>query len=497
MTDPLDAQLDPIDGGRAFFRSLTAPLHSLRFAIIAWQSIVLAATLAVFGAVIFDQQRRAALAEVDKKLAERAAALTRAVEPSALVGTPRVSEPERQRFLKEREWQYFVLWSDEHGVLDVSSETLDSTAVRNQGRPHPQGRAPALPPLRLFGDDGMVREKVFLGPPDTFVLIGRSIEKENAKSYQLAWQLIGGGGLVLLLGTAGGVALSYLMLRPIERMSEAAAGISPANLAQRIDESSAPIELRPLAAVLNHTFDRLEAAFGRQSRFTADAAHELRTPLAVILSQAEVALSKERSAGEYRRGLDACARAARRMNELTEKLLVLARCDSGELGIKRQAFDLAGLIRRVAGDYEAVARERNITIRLELHEVACRGDADLLGQAIGNLVANAVRCNHAGGEVRIDLHGEKDNDECVITGVITVADTGPGIALEDQRHVFDRFYRVERARSGKSGGAGLGLAIAKAIIQAHDGSIALKSEPGRGATFSVRLPCPWEGETNG
>jgi two-component system, OmpR family, sensor kinase len=485
MSQTGDRSSNQPDIGRSSGRQPKARSCSLRFAVIAWQSLVLAATLIVFGLVIFNQQRRGAMADVDKKLAERAASLVQSIERPDATGRLRVSETERQRFLQEKDRQFFLLWNAERGVIYASSESFSEVSLREPAQPKPKhGPYTPLPVLRVAPHDDAIRQKVFPGPEDTFILIGRSIENVNAKSAQFGWQLVGAGAFVLLLGIAGSVAISHFALRPIRRMSSAAASISAENLSQRIDETSSPVELRPLAQVLNAAFGRLQAAFARQARFTADAAHELRTPLAVVISQVEVALSKDRTSEEYCQFLDACGRAAKRISAVTEKLLLLARCDSGELALTWQTLDLGALIRQVTDEYEFEAQKRNVSIRLDLVDISCCGDADLLQQAIANLVSNAVRYNTSGGEVRVCLNEDENRHQCMIA----VANSGPGIAPEDQSHVFDRFYRADRSRSHQSGGTGLGLAITKEIVEAHGGSISLESDPGKGAIFRVRLP---------
>jgi len=281
---------------------------------------------------------------------------------------------------------------------------------------------------------------------------------------------------------AGGWWLATRAIRPIETISATAQKITAGNLAERVPLSETDSELGQLAQVLNTSFDRLQAALARQAQFTADASHELRTPVSVILSQTQTVLARERSAGEYRESLEACQRAAQRMRQLIESLLVLARLDSGELSACSEPCALERLTSEALGLLEPLAVEHHVTLHAQLIPAPCAGDAEQLGRLVTNLVTNAIFYNRPGGEVRV----ETQTDEETVT--LIVSDTGDGIAAEDQPHIFERFFRADKSRSRARGRAGLGLAIAKTIVEAHRGTIHVSSEPGKGSTFTVRLP---------
>jgi two-component system OmpR family sensor kinase len=206
----------------------------------------------------------------------------------------------------------------------------------------------------------------------------------------------------------------------------------------------------------------------------------LRTPVTVILTQTQLALSRERSPAEYRQTIEACQRASQRMRRLTESLLALARLDAGQEHIKRLHVDLASLVRECADLVQPLAADRQVTLRLEIQPVACPGDSDRLAQVLTNLITNAIQYNRPAGEVvvRAEIRDA--------LAVIAVRDTGVGIAAEDLPRVFERFYRSDKSRT--SGGNGLGLSICQAIITAHGGTIEVASEPGSGTTFTIHLP---------
>ena len=273
-------------------------------------------------------------------------------------------------------------------------------------------------------------------------------------------------------------------LRPIADISATAARISTGDLAQRIHTADTDSELGQLAGVLNDTFAHLQAAFARQAQFTADAAHELRTPVSVVLTQTQTALARERPAEEYRESLAACQRAAQRMRRLMDSLLMLARLDADDAGAMRGPCNLD----RVAGEtvdlLRPLAQAQSVNIETDLAPTPCVGNADQLTQVVSNLVSNAIHYNRAGGSVRVKVAAESG------AALLSVADTGLGIAAEDVPHVFERFYRADKSRSSANGHAGLGLAIVKAIVEVHGGSIEVASELGKGSTFTVRLPAP-------
>jgi heavy metal sensor kinase len=302
-----------------------------------------------------------------------------------------------------------------------------------------------------------------------------------AAMQRLAFWLVAAGTGVLAIGLAGGFWLATRAIRPIDDISTTALKISAGDLSQRINASDTENEFGRLAAVLNSTFARLEAAFAHQVRFTSDASHELRTPVSVILSQTQTALARERTAEEYRETLQACQRAAQRMRKLAESLLELARLDAGQK-MKRELFDLSRVVRDSVELLRPLAAERGIEIHAALITVNCPGDAERIGQIVTNLVSNAIYFNREKGEVRVTVH--VDNN----TAFLAVADTGVGIPTEDLPHIFERFYRVDKSRSRVQGRTGLGLAICKAIADAHGASIDVETRPNEGSTFTLKLP---------
>jgi len=358
----------------------------------------------------------------------------------------------------------------------------DGTLLKSAGLPADTPTPDPEPGRPAFWFRGWNRELAVRGPHRSAILVGRPADHLAEGMRTFAWQLAGTGAAVLVLGLAGGWLISRRVLRPVAAISATASKISADNLSERIDADVLDAELVDLARVLNEAFDRLQAAFDRQTRFTADASHELRTPLAVLRSQAELALSRPRSADEYRKAVEACLRAAERMTGLIERLLALARADAGHAALHREPVDLGRVVAETAAQFGPLAEQKGVTLTVAAVPAVVTGDAAALGQVVANLVANAIQYNRPGGSVGLRLTA----DGGVVT--LAVSDTGVGIAPEHRPHVFERFFRVDKARSRAAGGTGLGLAICKAIVEAHGGTIGFDSAPDEGSTFRVRLP---------
>jgi heavy metal sensor kinase len=317
-------------------------------------------------------------------------------------------------------------------------------------------------------------------PSGETIRVGCDITPELSENWLVGLKLAGVGGIILFFGLAGGWWFVSHALRPIENISAAAVKISAGDLSQRISIAETESELGQLAAVLNSTFARLEASFAQQQQFTSDAAHELRTPVSVMLTQAQTALNRERTAPEYRETVETCQRAAQRMRRLIESLLALARLDAGQEVLKRLRFDFSKTIADCIEAIRPLAYERGVKISVEVESLEITGDSERLAQVITNLLANAIQYNRTNGEVRVKLETQNG------LAVLTVNDSGQGIAAEDLPRVFERFYRADKSRS--TGGNGLGLAISKAVVEAHGGTIEVSSEENIGTIFTVRLP---------
>jgi two-component system heavy metal sensor histidine kinase CusS len=294
-------------------------------------------------------------------------------------------------------------------------------------------------------------------------------------------------GIVLALAAVvcvvGGYALASRGIRPVREITRAARQVRSTTLDQRLAVAGLPAELADLADTFNEMLDRLEESFSRLARFSADIAHELRTPLNNLRGEAEVALRAERRPDEYREVLGACLEECARLSRLVNSLLFLARAESPQARIIRGRVDVGRELEAIREFYEAAAAEAGVTLAVETDSaVSAELDRTLFQQAVGNLVENALAHTDAGGRVTVRL---KRNGSAFC---IEVTDTGRGIAEEHLPRLFDRFYRVDVARSSVSGGVGLGLAIVKSIAELHGGAVEITSRVGQGTSVTFSVP---------
>jgi heavy metal sensor kinase len=298
----------------------------------------------------------------------------------------------------------------------------------------------------------------------------------------LAWFLGLAGAGAVAAAVAGGLLLARLVLRPVHRMTREAATLDPADATRRLHPSTVVGELHSLAATLNSALDRLGAALERQKRFTSDASHELRTPVSALLAGTELLLRRPRTPEEYRRGLERQVRTIRRMKEITENLLALARADAAAEAPPREPLDAGEVLDAAAEEFLPLAEEKGIRLeRAVAPGLRVRGDRQALARLCGNLLSNAVKFTPPGG--RVLARAAPEGREALLE----VEDSGPGIPPEHLPHVFERFYRV-REGGDRAEGAGLGLAISEGIVRAHGGRIEASNLAAGGAAIRVRLP---------
>jgi two-component system heavy metal sensor histidine kinase CusS len=294
----------------------------------------------------------------------------------------------------------------------------------------------------------------------------------------------------LLLGVlAGGVACSAAValliaqraLRPLEEMAKAMERVQASHLQPGLHRGRWPKELTSLAAAFDEMLARLKESFERLSRFSADLAHELRTPIQNLCGEAEVALTRTRTAAEYREVIELSIEEYQRLASMIDSLLFLARAENAETRLNRVAFEIGPEIDTILDFYDAAAREQEITLRREGDADVC-ADAMLFRRAVSNLISNALQHTATGGQIRLLVVAQ--NDGAV---EIHVQDTGCGIGPEHLPRIFNRFYRADAARSSNPAGAGLGLAIVKSIMDLHGGSVSARSEPGAGTTVTLKF----------
>jgi heavy metal sensor kinase len=299
---------------------------------------------------------------------------------------------------------------------------------------------------------------------------------------QLLWIMALGLPLAIGLATYGGYRLACRALAPVDRLADRARTITAERLAERLPIEHPHDEIGRLAATFNDTFARLETAFEQMRRFTADASHELRTPLTAIRTVGEVAMRDGRDAAGYRDAIGSMLEEADHVARLVDALLMLSRADAGQIRIAREEVNLAELARQVASQLEVLADEKHQTLTVSAPDaISVRVDPTVLRVAIVNLVDNAIHYSPSGARISVRVRTS------AAEAVIEVEDDGPGIAAMHHERVFDRFYRVDPART-RRGGVGLGLAISRWAVEVQNGRIEVMSEEGEGSVFRIRLP---------
>jgi heavy metal sensor kinase len=364
---------------------------------------------------------------------------------------------------------YFFVWTN-----NPRTQWCSAQAPQDLPRPDQQ--------VQTIRQRGQFREASRVPAPSDMILVGRSTAHEEEECRRAGFALAGGGFMLFILSMGVGWVLVSQSLRPIRAITATAHRIAGGDLTQRIDLRETESELGALAGVLNGTFARLDAAFAQQARFTADAAHELRTPVTVILTHAQNGLAAEGGTEEHQEAFEACQRAAQRMRRLIESLLQLSRMDAGQELLAAEPCDLAEMAAECAAHLRPLAEQAGLRLKLDLHPAPTRGDYDRLAQVTTNLLNNALSYNKPGGEIRVTTGSREGR------AFLEVADTGQGISPEHLPHIFERFFRVDKARTTHIGKSGLGLAISQAIAEAHQGKLTATSTLGQGSVFTLSLP---------
>lgn len=348
-----------------------------------------------------------------------------------------------------------------------------------QGEPHRGASRSGKPILSLLAP----LDAKMSGQPVRYIQIAmeRGHDEQFLARYRThVWLVL---GLSLVICAAIGYLIARTGMRPIEEIGRAAARIRATTLHERIDMKALPTELSGLAAAFNDMLDRLDHSFRHVSQFSDDVAHELRTPINNLRGEIEVALSKSRSADDYRAVLESCLEECGRLSHLVRTLLFLARSDTAGDGLQRQKIDVGEELRKVETYYEPAAAEAGINLEVTSpRSIYADLDRTLFQQAVGNLVTNAMTYTPTGGHVRLVA------TICNNSIAVSVNDTGCGIAPEHLPRVFERFYRADRARGNSMHNVGLGLAVVKSIARRHGGRVEIESEVGRGTEVRLILP---------
>lgn len=467
---------------------MTSPLHSIRWRVQLWHALILMLVIGALCAAVFRFQWENELRRIDRELSAkerevifslRPADAAQPMSPQDLFKKLRggkVSPPAAVAAVFQGDAPGHAYFSfrdrDDHVLLQSANVPADAVAL-------------PVPDAGFVEETRTIDHRRELSRSADFglrLVIGRDITPELEQRQRFAWSLAAAGGGLWLIGLLGGWWLAGRAIRPIESISQTATRIAEGNLAERITVEKGAGELRDLASVLNRTFDRLHHALELQRQFTADAAHELRTPITILTTETQRILKRERSPEEYRATFETCAETTARMRRLVEDLLLLAREESATA--PRETCDLAQIALDTVQHLAPLAEEKQLQLHTDLHPAQCIGHPVSLATVLSNLIGNAIQHHdRAGGHIRITTRQDG------ALAILTVHDDGPGITPEDLPHVFDRFYRADKARTAtQSQHTGLGLAIVKTIIDSHGGRIECRSTPNGGSTFMITLP---------
>jgi heavy metal sensor kinase len=457
-------------------------IRSIRLRLTLWYVLLLAVILAAFSAGIYLTLRHNLYANLDDSLETRVAELLPSVRydgsAPTLAGTISTGniDPEEQFVRVYDSWGQLTF--DNSGDESEGPADRQAVEVALAGRTATRGADFNGEPFRVrvvpITQDGAIAGALE---------VGRAADDAADTLGSLLLILGVAYPVTLALASLGGVFLASRALAPIDKLTRLAHRISAEDLSQRLDLRLPDDEIGRLARTFDDMIARLDDAFRRQRQFTADASHELRTPLTAVKGQVEVALNRPREPDAYREVLQNVNEEVDRLIRLVGSLLTLARADAGQIPLSPETVDVGDLVSAAVEQVRPAAQQRNVELVLAPGPpVTLRADEDLLLQLLLNLLDNAVKYTPSGGRVSAGWTADGARVE------LWVRDTGAGIAPEHLPHIFDRFYRADKARSRAEGGVGLGLSICRWIAEAHGGSISVESAPGQGSTFTARFP---------
>src|SRR5215471_11526633 len=382
--------------------------------------------------------------------------------------------------------RYYQLYELRTGTLVAESDELRATGI--QYSPQDLSRYAQSQPslIDLQTDQGKIRlrNESVPGEGEMYLLVvGASMRQmdDTLRSFlkALAWLIPSG----VLLAAVASWFMAGKALQPVAELSKAAGEIAVTSLDRRLPVRGTKDELDQLAAEFNDTLARLEKAVGEMKQFTASISHELRTPLAVLRGEAEVALMQASSPEQYRRVLSSQLEEFEKLSRMINQLLTLARAESGDVAIAHEPVNISNMCRSLAEQLEPVAASKNVALSWNCNpDVMLRGDASWIERIILNLTDNAIKFTKPGGHVSMNVTRNGNN------AILEVADDGIGIAPDAVPHIFERFYRADPSRANRADGAGLGLSLVKWAVDQHHGSVQVKSTPGNGTRFVVKLP---------
>ena len=446
---------------------------SIRARLTAWYSVVLLAGLTLFGAGIWLLISHSLRASLDETLAEDAKGVTTVLQSE--------TEPDHLR----EELTEYASATPGGNLMEVrNSQGQQIVASKTVSMEQSDSASAYGVQVRPSGQYRTFTTNVSVNAGQYRVLVATPMDTTEATLSRVRMLLLWSTPVVLLLASLGGYWISRRALAPVDEITRAARVIGIQSLSQRLAVPTSGDEIQRLSETWNGMLARLEAAVKRLSQFTADASHELRTPIALIRTTAELTLRRERSPETYREALRQVLLESERTTRLVEDLLLLARADAGLPSLPLERLELIPLVRDVCqqGQILAGARQLEISAVIPDEPVFVEANDPALRRMLLLLLDNAVKYTPSGGRITLSV------DRGPAGATVAVSDTGIGIPETALPHVFERFYRVDESRNRDAGGTGLGLSIAKWIAERHHASLEAESVLGQGSVFRIRFP---------
>ncbi|MGQ9509995.1 MAG: sensor histidine kinase [Thermodesulfobacteriota bacterium] len=478
--------------------------RSIRFKLTLWYVFILAILLIAFSTFLYITLSQSLHRDVDNKLRALAELIaSESSSPLSKFGFGNIDQA-LEAYMDLKPIGKFIQVLDESGKIGPRSENMKNIqlpiplqTLKKASRgivtfeTHRLGNIP----LRIITYPVMENHNI-----TRIIQIASSLEDVEEALNKLFLILLITVPSALLFASLGGQFLAHKALTPVDQITQTARRITSRNLNQRIQPLKVKDEISRLVDTFNEMISRLDQSFNQIKQFTADASHELKTPLTILKGEVEVALRKERTSSEYIQILESNLEEINRMSKIVDDLLWLSKADIGEIQLRKEKINLTTLIQELVEQMSLLAKSKRIQIQTinHLESLQIYGDPLRMRELFLNLIDNGIKYTEEGGQIRIYLQKETflstpdtfyfNEERGAEFAKVIISDTGIGIAKEDQEKIFSRFYRVDKARSREQGGSGLGLSICKWIVEAHQGNIKVESELGKGSSFIVRLP---------
>ena len=479
--------------------------RSLRFKLTLWYVLILGILLISFSTFLYFTLSKSLQRDVDNKLRSLAELVSsESSSPLSKFGFGNIDQA-LETSMNLKPIGKFIQVLDESGNIGRKSENLKNVqlpislnALKNASKgsiTFETNRSIGNTPLRIITFPVVENNHV-----TKIVQIASSLEEVEDALNTLFIILIITVPLALMVASLGGQFLAHKALKPVDDITQTARMITSQNLNQRITPPKVKDEISRLIETFNGMISRLDQSFRQINQFSSDASHELKTPLTILKGEAEVMLRKERTQQEYQQTLKSNLEEINRMSQIVEDLLLLSKADTGEIKLNKEDINLSEILTEVVAQMDMMARSKRLHLSASSNhqDIYIFGDALRIRELFINLIENGIKYTEEGGSIHITLlkeyppsvrnqsdRAEKEREKFA---KIIVSDTGIGISKEDQEKVFNRFFRVDKARSREQGGSGLGLSICKWIVEAHQGEIKVESELEKGSSFIVKLP---------